>query len=51
MLNSWMGFGPLITYTIEILEEAGSTIDPNIGLIAVGAIRLVFAGKRNMACY
>ena len=51
MLNTWMGFGPLITYTIEILDEAGSNIDPNIVLIAVGAIRPVFAGKRSVVCF
>ena len=44
MLNMLLGFNPLLTYTIEILNEAGSNVDPNIGLIIVGSIRLIFAG-------
>ena len=45
MMNTLLGFNPLLTYTIEILDEAGSNIDPHMGLIIIGSIRIVFAGK------
>ena len=43
-LNAWLGFSPLVTYTFEILDEAGTSIEPGIGLIIIGSIRIVFAG-------
>ena len=35
----------LVTYTFEILDAAGTSIEPGIGLIIIGSIRIVFAGK------
>ena len=43
-LNEWSGFGPLLTYTFEIFEETGSTVDPGIGLVVIASIRVVTAG-------
>ena len=43
-LTAWSGFSPLVTYTFEILDEAGTSIEPGIGLIIIGSIRIVFAG-------
>ena len=44
MVNSWLGFSPLMTFSFEILEKAGSNMDPGIGLIIIGSIRVLFAG-------
>ena len=44
MLVAWSGFNNLLVYMIQFLEEAGSTIDPDIGPIIVGSIRIGFAG-------
>ena len=43
-MNSWLGFSPLLTYTFEILDKAGSKIDTGLGLIVIGSIRIAFAG-------
>ena len=43
-LNEWLGFGPLMTYTFEIFEETGSSVDPGIGLVIIASIRVVTAG-------
>ena len=43
-LAAWSGFSPLVTYTFEILDKAGTSIEPGIGLIIIGSIRIVFAG-------
>ena len=45
MINTWSGFNCLLVYMIEVLEKTGSNIDPNIGPIIVGSIRLAFAGN------
>ena len=45
VINTWSGFNCLLVYMIEILEKTGSNIDPNIGPIIVGSIRLAFAGN------
>ena len=44
VINTWSGFNCLLVYMIEVLEKTGSNIDPNIGPIIVGSIRLAFAG-------
>ena len=43
-LNEWSGFGPLLTYTFEIFDETGSSVDPGIGLVVIASIRVVTAG-------
>ena len=43
-LNEWSGFGPLLTYTFEIFDETGSSVDPGIGLVVIASIRVVMAG-------
>ena len=43
-MDAWSGFNPLLTYTFEILEKAGSNIDSGLVLIIVGSIRFAFAG-------
>ena len=48
MINSWLGFSPLMTFSFEILEKAGSNIDPGIGLIIIGSIRVLFAGMNKI---
>ena len=45
VINTWSGFNCLLVYMIEVLEKTGSNIDPNIGPIIVGSIRLAFAGN------
>ena len=45
IINTWSGFNSLLVYMIDILDETGSNIDPNIGPIVVGSTRLAFAGK------
>ena len=37
--------GPFLTYMIDILDETGSDIDPDLGTVMVGSIRVIFAGK------
>ena len=36
--------GPYLTYMIDILDETGSNIDPDLGTVMVGSIRVIFAG-------
>ena len=43
-LNECLGFGPLITYTYEIFDETGSSVEPGIGLVIIASIRVVTAG-------
>ena len=45
IFNTWNGFNTIITYMITILEESGSAIDPDIGPIIVGSLRLITAGE------
>ena len=44
IMDSWVGSNELITFTFEILNKAGSSINPGEGLIAIGTTRLIFAG-------
>ena len=44
IFTSLSGVSVLFIYMTDILTEAGSSIDPNIGPIVVGSCRLVFAG-------
>ena len=44
MLVEWSGFSNMTTFMIPILKESGSSIDPNLGPIIVGSVRIVFAG-------
>ncbi|XP_015924128.1 facilitated trehalose transporter Tret1 [Parasteatoda tepidariorum] len=34
------GFGPIITYTVEIFQRAGSTIDPNLAATILAAVQI-----------
>ena len=43
-LNEFLGFGPLMTYTFQIFDETGSSVDPGIGLVIIASIRVVTAG-------
>ena len=43
-LNECLGFGPFITYTYEIFDETGSSVEPGIGLVIIASIRVVTAG-------
>ena len=43
-LNEVLGFGPLMTYIIEIFDETGCSVDPGIGLVIIASIRVVTAG-------
>ena len=38
------GLDALLVHMVDVLEESESKIDPSIGPIIVGSIRLVFAG-------
>ena len=42
-LNMFSGFPALTNYLIEIMEESGSDIDPNIGPLVIGILALVVA--------
>ena len=46
-LSPWVGGNSLMVYMVYILQGTGSSIDPDIGVIIVGAIRLMFAGTEN----
>lgn len=45
ILCDWSGFSAFSTYMVQILKESGLSIDPRIGPITIGSIRLFFAGK------
>ena len=45
IFTSLSGLSNLLVYMIDILNESGSSIDPEIGPIIVGAARVVFAGN------
>ena len=45
VFTSLSGLSNLLVYMIDILDESGSSIDPEIGPIIVGAARVVFAGN------
>ena len=44
MLVTWNGFNNMLVYMIQILQESGSTISPDLGPTIVGSIRIGFAG-------
>ena len=46
-LSPWVGGNSLMVYMVYILQGTGSSIDPDIGVIIVGAIRLMFAGNEH----
>ena len=43
-LNEWSGFITMMTYTFEIFDEMGSSVDLGIGLVVIASIRVVTAG-------
>jgi ABC-type multidrug transport system fused ATPase/permease subunit len=43
-LNEWSGFITMMTYTFEIFNEMGSSVDLGIGLVVIASIRVVTAG-------
>ena len=43
-LSPWVGGNSLVVYMVYILQGTGSIIDPDLGVIIVGAIRVIFAG-------
>ena len=45
ILCDWSGFSAFSTYMVQILKESGLSIDPRIGPITIGSIRLFYAGK------
>ena len=47
LINTWGGFSQIQIFMIEILQKSGSSIDPKIGPIATGVIRIFFAGRHN----
>ena len=44
IINTWGGFSQIQVFTIEILEKSGSSIDPWLGPMIAGFIRIAFAG-------
>ena len=42
-LNEWSGFITMMTYTFEIFDEMGSSVDLGIGLVVIASIRVVTA--------
>ena len=45
IFSEWSGYNAYLNYMIEVLETSGFDLDPRIGPIIVGSIRLFFAGK------
>ena len=45
IFSEWSGYNAFLNYMIEVLETSGFDLDPRIGPIIVGSIRLFFAGK------
>ena len=45
MLVAWTGFNTILTYMIDILNDSGSTIEPDMGPMIVGGVRIIFASK------
>ena len=45
ILCDWSGFSAFSTYMIQILKGSGLSIDPRLGPITIGSVRLFFAGK------
>ena len=48
ILCDWSGFSAFSTYMVQILKESGLSIDPRIGPITIGSIRLFFAGNKTL---
>ena len=44
IVGTWTGYNSLMVYMTDIFRESASTLDPQIGVIFVGALRLPFAG-------
>ena len=44
ILIEWCGFNNVMMFMITILKESGSSIDPKLGPILVGGVRIIFAG-------
>ena len=45
MLIEWAGFNNILVYMILILQESESSIDPELGPIIVGSVRLIASSK------
>jgi hypothetical protein len=50
-LATWTGFNIIVNYMITIFKESGSSIDPEIGTIIVGSIRVLTAGLSSLLMY
>ena len=51
IFSEWSGYNAFLNYMIEVLETSGFDLDPRIGPIIVGSIRLFFAGKYFVCMY